>query len=104
MKKAASVIVISFVCIALSVGIYLGSWWLREDSTDRNAQILQNTYGRQNALVEQILDDIEEANEPNIPDSQREALVDIVCDSYSKLTGSIQLPRYASSFIAQECP
>lgn len=104
MKQVSTVILGVIVTVALLVCLYLGVWWLRRDTTDREAQILQQTYGRQNALVEQILDDIEEAEDPNIPLSQRAALVDIVCDSAAKLTGSIELPNYAQTFVLQECP
>lgn len=89
--------------MALLVGLYLGGWWLIRENTDRSAQVLQQTYGRQNALVEQILDDIGEATGPNLPPAQRVALVDIICDSAAKLTGSIQLPSNAETFIAKEC-
>jgi len=95
----ASVIVLVAVC----AGAYLGYWWLTRDVTDRQARVNQQTYGRQNALVEQILDDIREAEAPATPPEQRVAIVNIVCDSYYKLTGSIQLPPSAQAFITKEC-
>lgn len=94
---------VALVC-AIGVGGYVGGWWIREDSVNRQARINQDSYSRQNALVEQVLDDIAEAQGPAIPNPQRLALIDQVCDSASKLTGSIELPRSAQTFIAQECP
>jgi hypothetical protein len=99
-RVIALVLLVAVVCVAA----YLGVWWLTRDTTDRNARVQQRTYGRQNALVEQILDDIRDAETPGIPAPQRVAIVDQVCDSAAKLTGSIQLPTNAANFIAQECP
>lgn len=92
------------VVVAVVIAAYFGIWWLRRDVTDREARVQQQTYGRQNALVEQILDDVEEALDPDIPANQRAALTDIICDSAAKLTGSIQLPNFAQNFISEECP
>lgn len=102
-KTSAGVLLAVTLVIVAIVGIYLGFWWLRHDTTDRGARVQQRTYGRQNALVEQILDDIREADAPATPPQQRAAIIDIVCDSYDKLTGSIQLPPHAQSFIIKEC-
>lgn len=88
---------------ALAVGGWQLGWWLKSESVNRNAKIQQDSYGRQNALVEQILDDVAEAQDPNLPASQRAAITDQVCDSAAKLTGSIQLTAGAASFIAANC-
>lgn len=87
---------------AVIVGLFFLGWWIKEYSTNRDAEILQDTYGRQNALVEQILDDIGEA-EGNIPANQRVAIIDGICDSAAKLTGSIELPFNAKAFIQENC-
>jgi hypothetical protein len=92
------------VVAALGVGAYLGGWWLKSDTTNRAAEVRQETFGRQNALVGAILDDIAEAQDPNIPAAQRVALVDIICDNAAVLTGSIQLPPSAETFVREECP
>lgn len=94
---------IVFVAV-IAVLLYLGAWWIQRDSVDRTARINQDSYARQNALVEQILDDVREANDPSIPPAQRSALVDIICDSAGKLTGSVALPSYAARFVTEECP
>lgn len=94
------VLVVALVCVA----VYLGGWWLTRDTTDRQARVNQRTYGRQNALVEQILDDIAEAETAGLPPQQRAAIIDIICDSAAKLTDSIELPNGAQLFITRECP
>ena len=104
LKTTLAVIGVVIVVVVAAVGIYLGSWWLTRDVTDRDATVRQQTYGRQNALVEAILDDIREAEAPATPPEQRVAIVNIICDNAGKLTGSNELPRHAQTFINQECP
>lgn len=101
---ALTILVVLLLVVGLAVGGWQLGWWLREESVQRSAEIRQTTFGRQNALVEQILDDIREAQQANIPDAQRIAVVNIICDSAAKLTGSIELPAHANEFIQQECP
>ncbi len=88
---------------AVIVGGYQLGWWLKKDAVNRNAKINQDTYGRQNALVEQILDDIKDAETAGIPPQQRVAIIGQICDSANKLTGSIQLTGNAANFVAREC-
>ena len=102
LRNTGAVILGLILVGVLVVGLFLGGWWLKEYGVNRNAQILQDTYGRQNALVEQILDDIAEA-EGNIPANQRVAIVDLVCDSAAKLTSTIELPFSAQQFIQENC-
>jgi len=106
MKKilatTAGVIGAIVLAMALFVGLFFLGWWINEYAVNRNAEIRQDSYGRQNALVEQILDDIAEA-EGNIPPNQRAAIVDGICDSEAKLTGSIELPLNAQQFIRENC-
>jgi hypothetical protein len=90
------------VSVAVLIGLFFLGWWVKEFATNRNAEILQDSYGRQNALVEQILNDISEA-EGDIPANQRIAIVDVICDAEAKLTGSIELPIRAQTFINKEC-
>jgi hypothetical protein len=99
----ALILLAVIVAVAVIIGGYQLGWWLEKDSVNRRARINQDSYNRQNALVEQVLDDISEAQDPNLPAAQRAAIVDQVCDSAAKLTGSIELPLSAQNFINQEC-
>ncbi len=103
MKNVGAVLGGIALVVLIAVGGWQGGWWLQKASTDRNARIQQDTYGRQNALVEQILDDIKDAETVGIPPAQRKAIVGQVCDSAAKLTGSIQLSTNAQAFVAREC-
>jgi len=93
----------TMMTVFLLIVLYLGYWWIREDSTERNAQIQQDTFGRQNALVEQILDDVREVQDPDIPSNQRIAIINQICDSAAKLNGSIRLQPTTELFIMENC-
>ncbi len=102
-SSTAVVVVTLVLIIAVVVGGYQLGWWLKEDSVNRNAQINQDSYNRQNALVEQILDDIREVEQGGLPDSQRKAIIAQICDSADKLTGTVPVGANAEQFIAVNC-
>ena len=89
--------------VLLAIGGWQLGWWLKDETVNRNAEILQDSFGRQNALVEQILDDVREVEAGNVPPNQVIAITSQICDSAAKLTGTIQLPQSAASFVAREC-
>jgi hypothetical protein len=103
----ANLILTSIIGVLLCVGVIIGGWqlgwWLKSETVNRNAVILQDSYGRQNALVEGILDDVRETEMGNLPPQQVVAITSQICDSAAKLSGSIQLPPNAASFVAREC-
>ncbi|MGW8178131.1 MAG: hypothetical protein ACWGQW_05050 [bacterium] len=102
-RNTTTVMLAAIIFVAICVGAYLGYWWLVRDTTQRAGEVRQETYGRQNALVEQVLDDIREAQRPGVPNNQYYAIVDVICDNAAKLNGTIDLPRNAQNFINQEC-
>lgn len=101
---ALAVVVSIVLVVAIAIGGWQLKWWMRSETVNRNAQINQESFNRQNALIEQILDDIKDAETAGIPAGQRIAIVDQICDSAAKLTGTIQLSPNAQAFINQECP
>jgi hypothetical protein len=106
MRKSTIVLsaILAFVLIVtLTIGGWQLGWWLKSYGTNRDAQILQDTYGRQNALVEQIYTDMKEAEIAGIPPGQRVAIINQLCDAAAKLTGSIQLSLSAQRYVALEC-
>ena len=42
------------VVVGIAVGGWAGGWWLKNASTNKNAQILQNSYGAQTADEQQV--------------------------------------------------
>jgi hypothetical protein len=89
--------------VALSIGGYQLHWWMRGQEVNRSAQINQDSYGRQNSLVEAIVREATDLAQPGLPDAQRKALVTEMCVNAAKLTSSIQLPLTVQTLIAQEC-
>lgn len=107
MKSALTVIGGVVAALVLVVVIVIGGyqlgWWLKGNAVNRNAVIQQDSYGRQNALIEQVYNGIKEAETPAIPAGQRTAIISQVCDAAGKLTGSIQLTTSAAAFVQREC-
>ncbi len=89
--------------VLIVVGGYLGGWWLKKDAVNRTSKINQDSYGRQNALVEAVLDDYREATDQALPPAQRQAIIIQLCDNAGKLSGSIDLPFTIQTFIDTEC-
>lgn len=103
-KSTAATIGALAVVVGLAVGGWFLYWTLHRSGVNREAEIQQGTYGRQNALVEQIIDDIVEAQDDALPANQRAAIVDRICDSAAKLNHSIDLPAGVDEFLHKECP
>lgn len=98
------------------VASYLGGWWLREDAVNRTSQINNDSYARQSALAEEVIDlhtqvaDLDVRLAGDVTDSQatlintqRAALVVNLCETYDQTTGTTTLPNDIHSFAAQEC-
>jgi len=102
-KAALATIAALATTALLAIGGWQLGWWMQSESVNRNAQINQDSYGRQNALTEAVLRGISQLEDPNLPTVQRTALVNEVCFNAARLTGTIDLPRSAYTFIALEC-
>ena len=102
-KTTLTTVLAIVIIVVISVNGYQLSWWLKTDSVNRTSRINQNSYGRQNALTEQILDDIREVEGPNVPEAQKKAITAQICDSAAKLNNSIDLGANAEAFIARNC-
>jgi len=117
MRRALNITVAVVVIAVLTAGLSLAAWQLgwfvEEKNTERRGHIDQETYQRQNSLVEAMLDDVREvrsldvsATEAPSPqlDAQRTAIVSQICDSAAKLNGTIDLDSSTAQFVAVECP
>lgn len=103
LRTVTAVLIAVLLVAVIAVGGWQLGWWLKSASVNKNARIQQDSYGRQTALIEQVYNGIKEAETPAIPAGQRVAIVSQVCDSASKLTGTIQLTTNAAAFVAREC-
>lgn len=105
MKNTLKSVLAPIAGLALVLGIAVGGyklyWFIERDTTNKQAHIYQDSYGRQNSLVTAILADIRDAEDPNIPANQRTGIVNVICDSYDQLIrttsvrhkDSLSLPR-----------
>lgn len=91
------------VVVALAIAGWQLNWFVKSKDVNRNAQILNNSYGRQTALVDAINKELVDAQTPGLPDGQRKAIVAQLCDNAGHLTGTITLSLVAREFIAKEC-
>lgn len=102
-KTTAAVFVVLVVVIALIIGGWQLGWWLKENSVNRNTKINQDSYGRQVAIADSILDDVAEVQQAGLPDSQRAAIIAQICQNAVMLTGKVPIGNNAEAFIAKEC-
>jgi hypothetical protein len=115
-KKTGAVLLLAALAAAVLVGLYQGGWWLREDGVNRTSRINNDSYARQEALADEIIDlhtqvaDLEvtaagdvTAEQKTLILTQRTALVRNLCASYDQSTGTTTLPTDIHSFAAQEC-
>lgn len=119
MSKASKIGLGILAAVAVAgflVASYLGGWWLREDAVNRTSQINNDSYARQSALADEIIDlhsqvadlDVRAAGDVTATQkelilTQRAALVENLCASYDQATGTTTVPADIHSFAAQEC-
>lgn len=116
MQSIAKGILAVVVGAGVLAGLWLGGWWLREQSVNRNSEINNDSYARQMALSEQIIDlypqitDLDVRAAGDVTDeqktlilTQRAALVTNLCAAYDQTTGTVTLPSDIHAFAAKEC-
>lgn len=116
--KGCAVIVGVILIIALAVGVgFAGrefNWWLRKDNTDRQTKINDQSYSRQTALKDTVMNDAKEISRIDVAltqpgantvalNGQRKAIVSDMCDAAGSLTGKVKLSVSAQTLITQEC-
>lgn len=89
--------------VAFTIGAYKLSWWVEEDTTNRQAEINDKSYNRQLAIVDQIQDDVAEVQQGGLPEGQVKAIVDQICQNADRLTGRVALGPNAERFVQREC-
>lgn len=104
-------VIVGFVVVAaLSVAAWQIGWKVEEKNVDRRTEIGNDSLGRQQALTDQVLNEISTIRDidtqQQTPEviAQREAIVEQMCSNASKLTGRITMAPTAQSFITTECP
>jgi hypothetical protein len=101
---------------AVLAALWFGGWWLREESVNRSSEINNDSYARQTALVEEVIDlhtqiaDLDVKAAGDVTDeqktlilTQRAALVTNLCSAYDQTTDTVTIPSDIHAFAAQEC-
>jgi hypothetical protein len=101
---------------AVIAGLWFGGWWLREESVNRTSEINNDSYARQTALAEEVIDlhsqiadlDVRAAGDltdgqKTLIGTQRAALVTNLCGAYDQTTDTVTIPSDIHAFAAQEC-
>ena len=112
---AKGVGVVLLLAVALA-GLYLGGWWVKRDSVNRQSVINTESYARQQALAQEAIDlhtevtrldvralDAETDQEKTVLGAQRAALVTEFCDAYYQVTVLNAVGPDLVIFASKEC-
>lgn len=89
------------VVVAVAVALYVGGWWLHEDSTNRGARINRRSYEVQKSYLDKARDYIVDADADGVTSGQRINIVRRACDLINDLT--IEVPSDVANFAGKEC-
>lgn len=101
--------------VLLAVGGWQLGWWMNESGTNRRARINNDSYARQSALVDDVLDKHRTALDIDVQlatatpaqaaplRAQRIAVVAQFCDSFGQIKPTVTVPASVASFASQEC-
>lgn len=115
MKSIAIAVIATLAVAALLIGIWHLGWFVEERNVDRRAGINNQSYARQSALQEEVLDKYRTVTDIDVQlaqaseddraalAAQRAAVVDQFCDAYNQLTDSAVVSDRVQSFATQEC-
>jgi hypothetical protein len=115
-RPVGKIILISLLVVAGLVGLYFLGWFLKEQAVNRTSQINNDSYARQSALVEEIIDthsqvtdlDVRVAGDVTAEQktlilTQRAALVTELCAAHGQVVHINNIPANIHSFATQEC-
>ncbi len=102
----ALTIVLALLAVGVIVGGYLGGWWLKEDATNRNTGIANESVARQSALQDELIKLNEELADLDVTigsvtdavqvqrlEAQQEAMEERFCSAYGKFNNQMALPQ-----------
>lgn len=90
------------VFVAVIVGGYLGGWWLKKDTTDRQVGIDNRNVGTQTAWHDEAVDLINQASLLPSDAPQRASLERQACELIGRLTDPYRSDELVA-FESQEC-
>jgi uncharacterized protein YgfB (UPF0149 family) len=101
--------------VLLAIGGWQLGWWMKEESTNRNTGIANESLARQQARVDEVLDKAETLADIDVqialvtPEqakpilAQRAAVVEQFCNAYGGLTGRLTVPASIDALASEEC-
>lgn len=102
MKNALAGIAVVAIVILVTVGGYLGGWWLQEDAVNRQTNIDRQSTAFVTSRIEKIRDDIVELE--SISDSpQKVNITKSVCAAYYDIDAVSVVPTDVATFAARNC-
>lgn len=117
-KGMGTGLVMTILAVVILGGIVLGGWaagwWFKEQNTQRQDQVYDQSYGRQQALKDNITKNIALVNEITVqiaqsPDAadvlsaQRKSVVGMVCADAVKISKSNPLDPEQGKFVDDNC-
>jgi hypothetical protein len=114
MKKALAVLGSLVVVAGVSVGAYLGGWWVTADATNRQAHVDRLNVGTQNAYRNEIHRKIADVTDVDVQltnpalsadqhaalAAQRTAMIAATCDI---AVNAVDLPADETSWVSIHC-
>lgn len=105
-KVAGACLLGLLVLTAITITVYLGAWWLRGDTKNRQVKIDNRNVGVQTAWRDEALDHITEfellQNSPQAASAQA-AEADRACDLIGRLTDNYRTDPRIDAFAERYC-
>jgi hypothetical protein len=112
----AGAIVVGLIVVIGIVG-WVAGWWFKEQNTTREDKLYDKSYGRQEALKDQIVSNIGTVNDisADVADpsstpaqvgqftAQRKSIVITICRDASKLNDTNPMPDDVTSWVHKNC-
>lgn len=112
----ALTIVLALLAVGIIVGGYVGGWWLKEDATNRETGIANESVARQSALQDELIKLNEEISDLDVTvgntsdpaqvqrlKSQQDAMTERFCSAYGKFTNQMELPQSVITRATETC-
>jgi len=109
------IVLAAVVIVGIAVGGYLGGWWLKEDATNRNTGIANESVARQSALQDELIKLNEEIADIDVQigyadqdqaqrlTAQKEAMQERFCTAFGKFNQTMELPNGVSIRAQETC-
>lgn len=114
-KAIAAGIGVLVLIAALGFGAWHLGWFIEEANVNRSAEVNNDSFARQTALQEEIIDkyrtvadidvQLSTATEDQKPalQAQRTAVLNQLCDAYFQSTGRVTIPSHITNYADRNC-